>query len=534
MAGYSSKYKIALKISILMAVLLLMPGTQSLAKSNTSVGINKLPTLRLITLNEKRLAITAVVLPEEVNESKSLSKKIEEILQNPRLNGAVTGVSIRNASDGDLIYSNFGDTKLRPASNLKMITAAVALETLGPRYQFKTEVLTDGKVKNRVLDGSVYLKGKGDPTLRKADFDQFARELKDKGIDQIDGDLIGDDSWYDDVRHSQGLNVSNENSYYGAQISALTLSPNDDFDAGTILIEVEAGVKNGARPNVILKPETDYLKIINKAKTGNTGETNTLTIDRVHGTNQIIIEGTIPLEGKSVGEILSVWEPTGYALDVFKKSLEEQGIKLRDAVDMKVDETPEGAQILTSKKSMTLEELLLPFLKLSNNIHGETLVKEMGKVIYGEGSWDVGLKVVGETIAKFGVDRNNVKIEDGSGLSHSNLIPPNELTKMLYEIQKKEWFPIFKKAQPAVGEYGRFGSGTLGYRMAESAANGKVHAKTGSLDGVSTLSGYVTTENGKKLIFSIMMNNFIRGSMSEIQDQIVTVLAEHRFDDSGI
>src|SRR5690606_40905927 len=131
--------------------------------------------------------------------------------------------------------------------------------------------------------------------------------------------------------------------------------------------------------------------------------------DRVHGSNQIIIEGTIPLEGKSVGEILSVWEPTGYALDVFKKSLEEQGIKLNDAVKMKIDETPEGAHMLTSKKSMTLEELLLPFMKLSNNIHGETLVKEMGKVIYGEGSWDIGLRVIGETIAKFGVNRKDRK-----------------------------------------------------------------------------------------------------------------------------
>lgn len=532
MEGYFSK--IAMKISILLAVLLFMPGTQSMAKSDTPVVINKLPTLRLITLSEKRLAIAAVVLPEEVKESKSLSKKIKEVLQNPRLEGAVTGVSIRKASDGDLIYSNFGDTRLRPASNLKMITAAVALETLGPGYQFKTEVLTDGKVKNRVLNGNVFLKGQGDPTLRKADFDQFARELKNKGIDQIKGDLIGDDQWYDGVRHSKGLNVSNENNYYGAQISALTLSPNDDFDAGTILIEVEPGDKNGTSPNVLLKPETDYLKIINKAKTGNKGETDTLTIDRVHGTNQIIIEGTIPLEGKSVGEILSVWEPTGYALDVFKKSLEEQGITLNDTVKMKIDETPEGAQILTSKKSMTLEELLLPFMKLSNNIHGETLVKEMGKVIYGEGSWDVGLRVIGETIVKFGVNRNNVKIEDGSGLSHSNLIPPNELTRMLYDIQKKDWFPIFEKSQPAVGEYGRFGSGTLGYRMAESAANGKVHAKTGSLDGVSTLSGYVTTEDNEKLVFSIMINNYIRGSMSEIQDQIVTILAEHRFDGGGM
>ncbi|MCR2823301.1 D-alanyl-D-alanine carboxypeptidase/D-alanyl-D-alanine endopeptidase [Lederbergia panacisoli] len=532
MAGYFSK--IAMKISIILAILLFMPGTGSMAKSGSPVVVTKLPSLRLITLSEKRLAMLAVVLPEEVKGSKPLSKKIEEILQNPRLEGAVTGVSIRKASDGDLIYSHFGDTRLRPASNLKMITAAVALETLGPGYRFKTEVLTDGKLKNRVLDGNVFLKGKGDPTLRKADFDQFARDLKNKGIDQINGDVIGDDRWYDDMRHSQGLYVSNENSYYGAQISALTLSPNDDFDAGTILIEVAPGTKDGARPNVILKPETDYLKIINNAKTGNKGETDTLTIDRGHGTNEIIVEGTIPFEGKSVGEILSVSEPTGYALDVFKKSLEEQGIKLSDDVSMKIDETPDGAQMLTSKESMTLEELLLPFLKLSNNIHGETLVKEMGKVMYGEGSWDVGLKVIGGTIAKFGVNRSNVKIEDGSGLSHSNLIPPNELTRMLYEIQKKDWFPIFEKSQPAVGEYGRFGSGTLGYRMAESAANGKVHAKTGSLDGVSTLSGYVTTEDGEKLVFSIMMNNFIRGSMSEIQDQIVMILAEHRLDGGGI
>lgn len=470
--------------------------------------------------------------PAEVasNESTKLSEQIDEIVSDTRLDGSITGVSIRRANNGEAIYSHSGDIRLHPASNEKILTAASALDVLGPDYRFSTEVLTDGKLKGKVLKGNLYLKGKGDPTLMKDDLNQFAKELKKKGIHKIKGDLIGDDSWFDDVRLSTDLNWDDESFYTGAQISALTLSPNDDYDSGTVIVEVYPGEKAGAIPEIKLVPETDYLNVVNKAKTVGKNESKDISIEREHGTNTIVIEGEIPVDGARTRVWRSVWEPTGYALDVFKKSLEEQGIQLIGKSKAKVGVTPEKATVLTSKQSMPLEELYIPFLKLSNNGHAEVLVKEMGKFVHGEGSWDKGIEVMEDKLAKFGVNTDTVMLRDGSGMSHKNLIPAEELTKFLYEIQDESWFPVFKNALPVAGESERLVEGTLRDRMTGDSTKGNVIAKTGSLTGVSTLSGYVTSKDGEKLIFSIMMNNYKTGPMTEIQDEIATTLAEYEFE----
>ncbi|ASK61557.1 D-alanyl-D-alanine carboxypeptidase/D-alanyl-D-alanine-endopeptidase [Virgibacillus phasianinus] len=464
------------------------------------------------------------------DETAQLTKKIDEILNDERLDGAIAGVSIRNAGNGAVLYSHDSDIRLHPASNEKIITGASALDVLGPDYRFSTEVLTDGEVKGKVLKGNLYLKGKGDPTLMKKDLTQFAKELKKKGIHKIKGDLIGDDSWFDDVRLSTDLNWDDEPYYTGAQVSALTIAPNDDYDAGTVIVEVYPGEEAEAKPKIKLVPETDYLTIVNKAKTVGKNESKDISIEREHGTNRIVIEGNIPVDGSRSRVWRSVWEPTGYALDVFRKSLEEQGIRLIGNSKVKVGVTPEDATVLTSRKSMPLEELYIPFLKLSNNGHAEVLAKQMGKSVHGEGSWDKGIEVMEDKLAKYGVNTDTVMLRDGSGMSHKNLIPAEELTKFLYEIQDESWFPVFKNALPVAGEPERLVGGTLRDRMTGESTKGNVIAKTGSLTGVSTLSGYVTSKDGKKLIFSIMMNNYKTGSMTELQDEIATVLAKHEFE----
>lgn len=483
----------------------------------------------LFASQEKPFVTASEDTAETVNENDKLADKLDEILRHESLEGTSTSVSVREANTGEQLYAHSGDERLHPASNMKLLTGAAAMETLGPDYQFTTEVLTDGNIRGNALHGNLYLKGKGDPTLMKGDLDQFAKELKDQGISIIQGDLIGDDSWYDDVRLSQDLNWSDEPYYTGAQVSALSLSPNEDYDAGTVIVEVYPADEAGGDPDVSVTPATDYVTIVNEAKTVPAGGNKDISIERQHGTNDILIEGTIPVDGTRSRSWVSVWEPTGYALDVFKKSLEENGIKLTGNSDVTRGVAPEDATVLASRKSMTLEELFIPFMKLSNNGHGEILAKEMGKVVHGEGSWDKGIDVIEDVAVDLGVDRDTILLRDGSGMSHKNMIPSNELTKFLTAIQDKSWFPAFENSLPVAGAPERLVGGTLRYRMTSPPAQDNVVAKTGSLTGVSTLSGYVTSQDGRELVFSIMLNNYLGNSDTSIEDSIATTLAEHEF-----
>src|SRR5690625_1837064 len=178
---------------------------------------------------------------------------------------------------------------------------------------------------------------------------------------------------------------------------------------------------------------------------------------------------------------------------------------------------------------MTLAELLILFMKLSNNGQGEQLNREKKKVVYDEGSWDNGLQVIEEVVAKLGVDPETILLRDGSGMSHKNMIPANEITELLYQVQQQSWYPIFENSLPIAGEEDRLVGGTLRHRMTDPQWNGNIKAKTGRLTGVSTLSGYVTAKSGEELIFSILINNYLGNDVTFIEDAIVSLLAEHEF-----
>ncbi|RYG71516.1 D-alanyl-D-alanine carboxypeptidase/D-alanyl-D-alanine-endopeptidase [Lentibacillus lipolyticus] len=456
----------------------------------------------------------------ERGEQRTMEEKLDQYIEHePNLKGAITGVSIRDATSGEKIYGHKGEIRLRPASNMKLLTAAAALSVLGEDYTFSTKMLVNGTVQKNQLIGDLFLKGKGDPTLLPADFDMIAQKLKEKGIEKIEGDIIGDDSWYDDVRLSPDLIWSDEDWYYGAQISALTASPDKDYDAGTVMVEVHPG-EPGDKPRVTVTPDTNYVRIRNTAETIPAGGEEELTLERVHGENTITIEGTIPANAANVKEWMAVWEPTRYALDLFRQSLKKHGITWTGEV--KTGIAPADAQSLYTHPSMPLSDLLVPFMKLSNNIHAEMLVKEMGKVVHGEGSWEKGLEVVESEMEALGMNTDTLLIRDGSGISHVNLLPPDEITKLLYAVQEQDWFEHYLHALPVAGAPDRMDGGTLRYRMEDK----NVQAKTGTIYGVSTLSGYVETNSGDKLIFSIMLNNLLDEEEGQaIENKLVEMIA---------
>ncbi|OIJ12931.1 D-alanyl-D-alanine carboxypeptidase/D-alanyl-D-alanine-endopeptidase [Anaerobacillus arseniciselenatis] len=459
-------------------------------------------------------------------ETVTFEKSLNDFLQNDaRLSNVLASVSVRSATTGELIYNYNGDTLLRPASNLKLLTAASALSALGKEYTFSTEIYTDGKLKGKNLKGNLYIKGKGDPALLRSDIDQIVHILKKQGIEKIHGDLIADDSWYDDVRYSIDLPWSDETMGYGAQISALTFAAKKHHDPGTVIVKVQPGKSVGKKALVTVEPHTEKIKIINETITVTEKGQNTLTINREHGTNTIVINGEILLNDEMIENSISVWEPTDFTLYLFKLSLKDHGIKLTEK--MKRGATPTEATMLTKHSSKPLSQLIVPLMKLSNNAYAEMFTKEMGKKIHWEGNWEKGLEVIGAELEKLGLDPNQLFLRDGSGISHVNLISTNQISKLLYEIQRQEWFPLFFDSLPVAGSEDELEGGTLRYRLKGTSTYRNVHAKTGTLTTVSSISGYTKTKAGEILTFSIILNNLIDDySGKSIEDQIVTILTK--------
>lgn len=454
-----------------------------------------------------------------------LEHQINEVLADERLSGAISAVSVRDAVNGRVVFDRFGDMRLKIASNMKLLTGAAALEVLGPNYTFKTELLTDGKIKGDTLRGNLYLKGKGDPTLCSEDFGELAKALKKLGIHKIAGNLAADDTWYDDVRLSEDIVWNDESYYYGAPISALTAAPSMDYDAGSVIIDVYP-TKPGKRAKVTLTPETDTVKIVNDATTVQKDKIRDITVRRNHGTNSIFVEGAIPDGTKRIREWIAVREPSAYALDLFRSALKREGIHIKEKGDT-YKSAPENASVLFTKESPPLSHIFVPYMKLSNNVIAEMLVKEMGKVVHGEGSWEKGLKVVRSYLQTLGVNANTLFLRDGSGISHVSNVPANELSKLLVEVRKEDWYPVFSHSLPVAGARERLVGGTLRKRMKETAAAGNVVAKTGTITGATSLAGYVMTKGGQELAFAIILNNFLGEDVKDIEDKIAVLLAEY-------
>ncbi|MBO0869837.1 MAG: D-alanyl-D-alanine carboxypeptidase/D-alanyl-D-alanine-endopeptidase [Micromonosporaceae bacterium] len=467
----------------------------------------------------------AATVPAAASAVDNLTGTIDSILADPRLDGAQAAVLVRTADTGAVLYARNPDERLLPASNTKLFTSTAALDLLGPDHRFTTSVLATGAQHGTVLQGNIYLRGTGDPTLLYPDYDELAAKVATSGVRSVQGDLVADDTWFDNVRYGTSWAWDDEDQYYDAGISALSAAGDTDYDAGTVIVEAFPAASAGQPATVTLTPQTGYVKVVNRSTTVPAGGTDTLSIHRDHGTNNIIIDGTVPVGGSSTKEWVAVWEPTGYAADLFRRALAAHGVHVTGAT-LPGLATPATARPLASHDSMTLAEIYTPFLKLSNNMHAEILTKTLGRVEAGEGSWDAGLQVIADDMkAKFGVDMTKLRQADGSGLSRWDNIAPQQITDVLIAAQSKPWFQTWYNALPIAGNPDRMIGGTLRNRMRNTPAANNVHGKTGSLTGATALSGYVTDADGQRLVFSILFNNYLSGAPTDLQDKIAIVLA---------
>ncbi|MCX5069503.1 D-alanyl-D-alanine carboxypeptidase/D-alanyl-D-alanine-endopeptidase [Micromonospora lupini] len=457
-----------------------------------------------------------------------LRATIDTILADSRLAGAQTSVVVVDTSTGQTLYDRNGDRRLVPASNTKLLTSTAALELLGPGHHFSTDVHTTGRRRAGLLSGNLYLRGGGDPTMLAADYDALAAQVAADGVRVVTGNLVADDTRYDRTRLGPDWTWDDEPYYYAAQVSALTVAPDTDYDAGTVIVHAAPAGRAGARPVVSTTPPTGYVHVDNRAETVSEGETS-ISIEREHGGNTIVVTGQIAVGSEPASDWVTVWEPTGYAAEVFRAALRRHGVRVLGRTVLG-EPTPEAAQPVARHDSMSLAELMTPFLKLSNNGHAEVLTKEIGRVLSGAGTWSAGLTAISEYVADTGMDTGTLRQRDGSGLSRRNLVPATEFVDLLAAVRAEPWFPTWYAALPIAGQPERFVGGTLRSRMADTPAAGNVHAKTGSLTGVSALSGYVTSADGHLLAFSILLNNYLTASVKPLEDQIAVALAGHRDD----
>ncbi|WP_394616487.1 D-alanyl-D-alanine carboxypeptidase/D-alanyl-D-alanine-endopeptidase [Lentzea sp. JNUCC 0626] len=439
--------------------------------------------------------------------NEALTADLDAILADNALKGADVGVTVRDANSGEVIYTRQGAKRSQVASNLKLLTTAAAMDLLGPDYRWKTELLTSGTRSGATLNGDVVLRGGGDPTMSRVRYQALADALKASGVTTVNGSLVVDDKKFDSNPLGPGWAWEDVPFSYSAETSALTLSPDAKFSAGTVVVRVKPGATTGAPVVVTTEPSNDHVQIVSTATTnGNAG----ITVQREQGTNRILVSGSTWAE---VTALTTVKDPTGLVTSVFQKALQANGITVTGGV--KRQEAPAGAAVLATDTSMKLSELMVPLLKDSNNMLAEVLVKTAGK------SFGNGVNQLSTKWAGLGVDPNVVEVFDGSGLSRYDQFSPDDLTSVLIKAKTKPWFSAWQASLPVAGV-----DGTLVSRMKNTPAAGNVKAKSGSLTGISGLSGYVKTAAGRDLVFSVVQNNYVLfNNPKNIEDRVAVRLA---------
>ena len=415
------------------------------------------------------------------------------------------GVLVRSLETGETLYRRNAEKLFVPASNQKIVTGAFALETLGPDFRYRTAVEAEGPVSGGVLAGSLVVRGSGDPTLSarfggvRPLFRAWADSLRARGITRIAGAVVGNDDVFDDVPLGRGWAWDDLDASYSAEVSGLQLNE------GYVTVRVGPGARPGDPAVVTLDPATSYTPAINQAVTGAAGTARSAEATRAPLGPGIVVTGTAPPDSTPEEIEVAVRDNTLFFATALRESLIEAGIRV-DGPALDDDARPDSARRPATRlfvhASPPMPEVLAAFLKPSQNQFGEILLKTMGRHLRGAGTASAGLAVEDSLARAWSLPPRALRPADGSGLSRYNLVAPEFLVALLERMTRSPHYTVFYNAMPVAGV-----DGTLRNRMKGTPLEGNVHAKTGTLSGVRSLSGYLTTAAGERLAFSILVNN---------------------------
>lgn len=506
-----------------------------------------------------------------------MAKKIDELLADPDAARGFWGISVVSLASGQTIYEQNADKLFTPASNTKLFTTAAALATVGPDYRYHTTVETAGTLdKHGRLSSDLILVGRGDPNLsgrvlpyfHKTErtlpplkmLEDLADQVVQKGLKTIDGDIIGDDTFFAFERFGEGWSQDDLMWEYGAPVSALTLNDN------VIFINVLPGGTIGDRAFVKFDPDSAYYEVDNRITTVAAGSgPRKVSMDRQVGSHELMLWGTIPLDDTGDSEGLAIEDPADFAAQVFRGMLEKRGVTVRGKQRVNhfylaslgvpaptaVVATASGASaataskgggadlptplkpiepqrtVLASRDSGPIADDLRVINKISQNLHAEITLRLLGHERGTAPTLEASLEVLKQVLASAGIAPEEYAFYDGSGLSRQNLVSPRAVVKLLQfadsPITAATWRDAFRSTLPVAGE-----DGSLAERFKGAAAQSHVWAKTGTLGHVNALSGYAQTVAGEPLAFSILCNNHKLTSKgaAKIMDQIVEAIVE--------
>ncbi len=441
--------------------------------------------------------------------------RAETLLETGPTSKGEWGLLIVDAESGETLYEQNADKYFLPASNMKLFTTALALAKLGPEYRFHTTLETRGAISSEgVLSGDLALVGRGDPNLSnrkfpydlKEEFDgppekilaELADALMAKGVKKISGDVVGDDSYFPRERYPSGWEIDDMVWEYGAAISAIVVDDN------TVTLVLTPGEQAGNPVQAVLTPGTPDFTVANEVVTSATDVKSDLKLTREPGSNVVVVKGTLPAKSGSRKLILAVEEPAQHAAATLKRLLEERGVKLGGVARERHagGEMSGDPAVLAEHVSVPLGDSVKLVNKISQNLHSEMLLRTVARQ---KGVWatpDDLMKIPAEFYEAAGIAPGDVIQTDASGLSRHDLVTPRAIVTLLGFAQKQAWFGPYYASLPVAGV-----DGTLEDRMKNTLAAGRIHAKTGSVEHVRTLSGFAETPGGRRLIFSFLSNN---------------------------
>ena len=438
----------------------------------------------------------------------TLAADVDRLFDSPVLSRALVGARVESLSDGRVIYERNADRLVMPASNMKILTVAAAVERLGWDYRFETRLEAAGTVSNGMLTGDLIVTGTGDPSIGSPDgghalvFLQWADALRRAGITRVSGRLIGDDNAFDDERLGAGWAWDYLSAGYAAPVSAL------NYNENTAVLRITPGTAAIAKPAVEIGPPGHLLTLVNDTTTGAAGSTVSLDIIRFPGDERLVLRGSVAAGGPAAVRTAAVDNPTRFFVEGLRLALASRGVTVAGgAWDVDDLAEPSGAarrMPIAAVQSEPLSALAGYAVKVSQNFYCEAFLKALGRQASGTGTADAGKRAVKDVLASWKVPADAIVQYDGSGLSRYNYVTASAVVTVLRHVWNDERMRgRFVADLPVAGH-----DGTLETRMKNTVLARNVQAKTGTISNARALSGFLQTAAGEKLVFSIIVNHY--------------------------